>query len=507
MKPCLRSGIRAAIATVAVWSVAVVPLKAQPVSLCEDRLSQAIDAVRQRHSPRASWGILIEPLASNRQIYSENAQQYLLPASNAKLLTTAAALQRLGGDYRVRTSVYITETPPTGNRRKETQDLGQELHVIGRGDPSLTEDSLMQLARQVADAGVESVDRLVLHDSDFGGDAINPNWDWEDVRAGYGAPVNSAIVDRNEIPFILHPRGLGQPLRVEWERSRDRGIWTLDNRSRTVSPDTPEWLSVGRDFHSRTIHIEGQLIEGSPAETVSVAVVDPATVFLQQFRQALAANQIAVGESVVVEEPMRVRGREIAALRSPTVAELVDRVNGVSDNLYAEVLLRWLGTTAPNDGTSAARRGLQVVEDTLASLGVAPDSYVLNDGSGLSRLNWVSPEALVDTLQAMARSPYADLYRRSLPVAGESGTLRSRLLESPAVIYAKTGTLTGVSALSGYLDRPSYGTLVFSIIVNNSDETTARARSHIDEILLLLARSRPCLESNDKSAIEASIDP
>lgn len=492
--------IRYAIASLLTWSVAIIPLQAQQPPICEDRLPEAIATVRHRQTPRATWGILIEPLTPrNPPLYRHNPQQYLLPASNAKLLTTAAALQRLGPDYRVRTSVYLTDTTSDPPQTKDSSTAGRELHLVGRGDPSLTTDSLRELAQQVAQAGVTSVDRLILHDSVFGGDAINPNWDWEDVQAGYGAPVNSTILDRNEIPFILHPQQVGQPLRVEWERSIDRRRWRLENRSRTVPPDQPEWLSIGRDLTSPTIRIAGQLIEGSPAEPVSVAVVDPATAFLQQFRNVLTAEGIAVAESRVVETPMQIRGREIAAVDSPTVAELVDRVNGVSDNLYAEVLLRWLGTTLPDDGTSAAQRGIRVVEDSLISLGIDRHSFVLNDGSGLSRLNWVSPQALVQTLQAMARSPYAEIYRNSLPT--------SSLAENTAVISAKTGTLTGVSALSGYLNHSRYGTLVFSIIVNNADDTTAEQRSRINDILLLLTRLHPCAESHESSSIEPSIDP
>ncbi|MBP0004697.1 MAG: D-alanyl-D-alanine carboxypeptidase/D-alanyl-D-alanine-endopeptidase [Cyanobacteria bacterium SBC] len=463
----------AAIATLGIWKS---PAFAQIAPICEGQLAREIETIRHNHSERASWGIFIETL-SQQEIYRENARQYFIPASNAKLLTTAAALQRLGAEYRVRTSIYRTETG---------------LHVTGRGDPSLTGESLAQLVRLIAETGLQQVDRLVLDDSYFGGEAINPNWDWEDVQAGYGAPVNSAILDRNEIPFILHPQGLGQPLRVEWERSIDRGRWNVENRSVTVAENAPEWLSVGRDLHSSTVRVSGQLIEGSPPEPVSVAVVNPTEQFLQQLQQALTTEGISIGESIAVTESIPVKGAEIAVLLSPTVGELVDRTNRVSDNLYAEVLLRWLGTTRADDGTSAARRGVFVVEEALRELGVDPASFALNDGSGLSRLNWVSPESLVQTLQGMARSPHARLYRNSLPVASESGTLQSRLSGSPYRVQAKTGTLTGVSALSGYLEHPRYGTLVFSIIVNNSDRSTTEQRRSIDEIVLLLTRLQPC---------------
>ena len=138
--------------------------------------------------------------------------------------------------------------------------------------------------------------------------------------------------------------------------------------------------------------------------------------------------------------------------------------------------------------------GLNEVTEALTTLGVNPESYVLVDGSGLSRRNLVSPDAIVQTLKLMAQRPQASVYRESLPVAGESGTLRRRFLSTAAQgnVQAKTGTLTGVSALSGYIDVPGYQPLVFSIMVNQSDQSVASLREAIDEIVLLLTRLRSC---------------
>ena len=138
--------------------------------------------------------------------------------------------------------------------------------------------------------------------------------------------------------------------------------------------------------------------------------------------------------------------------------------------------------------------GLRAVKAILTELGVEPGSYVLGDGSGLSRHNLVSPEALAQTLRAMAQSPLASVYRSSLPVAGISGTLRNRFRDSSAkgIVSAKTGAMSGVVALSGYLDAPNYEPLVFSIIVNQSDQPAATLRQAIDEIVLLLTRLQRC---------------
>jgi D-alanyl-D-alanine carboxypeptidase/D-alanyl-D-alanine-endopeptidase (penicillin-binding protein 4) len=138
--------------------------------------------------------------------------------------------------------------------------------------------------------------------------------------------------------------------------------------------------------------------------------------------------------------------------------------------------------------------GLKELKTALTQLGVNPNSYILADGSGLSRHNLISPEALVQTLRFMANSPAASIYRQSLPIAGESGTLKNRLNSTPnrVILQAKTGTLSGVSALSGYIEVPDYEPLVFSIIVNQSGLSAASMRSATDEIVLLLNRLRRC---------------
>jgi D-alanyl-D-alanine carboxypeptidase/D-alanyl-D-alanine-endopeptidase (penicillin-binding protein 4) len=138
--------------------------------------------------------------------------------------------------------------------------------------------------------------------------------------------------------------------------------------------------------------------------------------------------------------------------------------------------------------------GLKELKTALTQLGVNPNSYILADGSGLSRHNLISPEALVQTLRFMANSPAASIYRQSLAIAGESGTLKNRLNSTPnrVILQAKTGTLSGVSALSGYIEVPDYEPLVFSIIVNQSDLSAASMRSATDEIVLLLNRLRRC---------------
>ena len=451
--------------------------------ICPGELGAQVDAIANRPEfSRSRWGILIQPLSSTATLYSRDAQKYFIPASNVKLLTTAAALQKLGADFRIKTSVYSGENG--------------SLYVAGRGDPSITEAQLQSLAQQLKRRGVDRVNELIGDDSYFQGSAVNPNWEWEDAQSGYGAPVNSLIFNQNAIELLLSPQELGQPLKVTFAEPKLANQWQIQNNSVTVGQNESEFIEVGREFDRPAIRVSGQLKVGAESESAYVAVVNPANNFLQHFQQVLAAEGIPVKQALVASVS-RNFNQELATVESPPLAQLVRETNRESNNLYAEVLLRLLGKVTdkkPQQQEDTDEIGLKELKTALTQLGVNPNSYILADGSGLSRHNLISPEALVQTLRFMANSPAASIYRQSLPIAGESGTLKNRLNSTPnrVILQAKTGTLSGVSALSGYIEVPDYEPLVFSIIVNQSDLSAASMRSATDEIVLLLNRLRRC---------------
>ncbi|WP_445243779.1 D-alanyl-D-alanine carboxypeptidase/D-alanyl-D-alanine endopeptidase [Microcoleus sp. MON1_C5] len=451
--------------------------------ICPGELGAQVDAIANRPEfSRSRWGILIQPLSSSTTLYSRDATKYFIPASNAKLLTTAAALQKLGADFRIKTSVYSGENG--------------SLYVAGRGDPSIAEAQLKSLAQQLKQRGISQVNELIGDDSYFQGSAVNPNWEWEDAQAGYGAPINSLIFNQNAIDLLLSPQALGQPLKVTFAEPKQANQWQLQNNSVTVAQNESEFIEVGREFDRPIIRVSGQLKVGGEPESAYVAVVNPANNFLQQFQQVLAAEGIPVKQALVASASRNLN-QELATVESPSLAELVRETNRESNNLYAEVILRLLGKVTdkmPLPPEDTGEMGLKELKTALTQLGVNPNSYILADGSGLSRHNLISPEALVQTLRLMANSPAASIYRQSLPIAGENGTLKNRFNNTPnrVIVQAKTGTLSGVSALSGYIEVPNYEPLVFSIIVNQSDLSAAKMRSATDEIVLLLNRLRRC---------------
>jgi D-alanyl-D-alanine carboxypeptidase/D-alanyl-D-alanine-endopeptidase (penicillin-binding protein 4) len=469
-------------------------------SLCPAQLSAAIEAVTNRPQfTRGRWGILIQTLSSSYTLYSRDSKKYFVPASNVKLLTTAAALHQLGSQFRIRTSIYGTDNG--------------FLRIVGRGDPSLSDIQLRQLAQQLSRRGIRQVRQLIAEENYFQGYTVNPSWEWEDVQADYGAPVNSLILNQNTVMLTLLPQQLSQRVRVVWADPTEATRWRLENESVTTKPSEQTFINVSRNLQGAVLKITGHMAVDSQPESVSLAVLDPVGHFLRYFHRALVAEGIKAtadtsaitGISDIIRYRLRLSvAPELAAVESPPLSQLLVETNQNSNNLYAEALLRTLAvvakrslnakSNAPEPTDSTAEIGLHVVKETLTQLGVDPAGYVLVDGSGLSRHNLVSPEAIAQTLRAMAKSQLAPIYRASLPVAGINGTLQNRFRETAAqgIMQGKTGTMSGIVALSGYLDAPDYQPLVFSIIVNQSDQPAATIRQAIDEIVLLLTRLHPC---------------
>ncbi|HEY9735394.1 MAG TPA: D-alanyl-D-alanine carboxypeptidase/D-alanyl-D-alanine-endopeptidase [Trichocoleus sp.] len=487
-------------------AIVAVLASAAEAAICAADVGPALDAIAAQPLLRtARVGVLVETQGATpveRQVvYQRDADRFFIPASNAKLLTTAAALDFLGPDYRIRTSVLAS----AAGGDSETASGLTSLRVVGRGDPSFSQQDLASLAQQITAAGVRQVSQLVADDSYFAGSAVNPNWEWEDVQAGYGAPVNSLILEGNALNLSLVPQAVGQPLRVIWEDGAPADSWQVINQSQTVAPGTPESVAVGRDLAQPVLYVQGQLVAGSDAEEVAIAIPTPAQNFVAQLQRALVARGVLVGRTAVVQDAAAggfADMTELAFHQSPPLSELLIPTNRNSNNLYAEALLKTVGvryfsqaTETPNEASqNATAAGVIAATAVLTRIGLAPSSFVLADGSGLSRHNLVTPSALVEVLQRMATHPRAAVYRSSLSVAGVSGTLRNRLRGTSLEgnFYGKSGAVSGNVSLSGYLNAPNYQPLVVSILINNSNQRAGQLRQVIDDMLLTLAQVEDC---------------
>lgn len=459
-------------------ALCTVLLPTTPASaLCRADLVQKIDAIAQAPSlKKARLGVLIET-QSGQVIYSRDADRYFVPASNVKLLTTAAALSSLGPNFTIRTSVH-------GQPQVDSLQV-DSLQVVGRGDPTFSDDQLNALASQLKTQGISHVSNLLGNNSYFSGPTVNPNWEWEDVQAGYGAPANSLIINANELGLTLYPQTVGQPLRVEWDDPSLSSQWQIENFSRSVAAGQPEYIDIGRDLSRPILQVYGQLIAGAAPDTASVAVPNPADYFISRFRQTLTRQGITVAQSGLTTAAAN--GSELAAVTSPPLAQWMVRTNRNSKNIYAEAMLKALGARTAEDATAD---GIEALETILQRLGVSPELYALVDGSGLSRHNLATPQAFVDTLQAMAQSPHGATYRNSLAVAGTNGTLRNRL--SGIRFVGKTGAVSHNASLSGYLVPPNHDPLVLSLLVNNLNQPGRSLRRILDDIVEVTAQLDDC---------------
>ncbi|MEM9541812.1 MAG: D-alanyl-D-alanine carboxypeptidase/D-alanyl-D-alanine-endopeptidase [Cyanobacteria bacterium P01_E01_bin.42] len=460
------------------WSNFTTAVKAEEV-ICPEALPTAIEQIiKSPEFERSRWGILVQPLNSDASLYALNSRSHFVPASNVKLLTTAGTLHQFGADYRILTPIYARGNAPALNR----------LHLVGKGDPSLTSQTLQEVARQLRDRGIESIDELIVEDVPFSSTIRNPTWEHSDLNFFYGPGVNRLILNENAFYLTLSPQQQGQSLRLEWEDAIAARQWQFNNQTRTGSKNGSYTLRINRKFGQPVLNVTGQLAVNANPPRWGMAILDPSRYFLDTFRELLEIESIAIAQTQISDRPQIQKAKQpILAIESPPLELLIRETNQSSNNLYAEALLQLLGEYSSSSP-------LEALEAALTALGVDSSGYRLADGSGLSRHNFLSPEAIVQTLQSMARSPQAEIYRESLPVAGVNGTLRNRFQNTAVreMMQAKTGTMTGVSALSGYLDVPEYQPLVFSIIINRSDRSVREQREAIDRIVLALRKLQFC---------------
>jgi D-alanyl-D-alanine carboxypeptidase/D-alanyl-D-alanine-endopeptidase (penicillin-binding protein 4) len=443
----------------------------------------------------ASFGVIVVSLERGDTLFSLNPDLPLAPASNLKLYSTAAALYYLGPRYRFSTLLLADGPIHDGV-------LHGDLVLYGTGDPTLSgrmlgsaEAPLMAMVDSLVALGVHEVSGDVVGDgSYFDSEWTGPGWAASDLEAWYGAPIGALDWAENLITLRIAPGEPGGPARIT-TRPETRGL-ALENRVTTVR-NSPTRVRITR-ARDRLV-VEGQVRRGRPA-TRTLPVVDPANYAAAGLRAVLEAKGVRVrGRVRSVGDPSRssfpipsgfraaTPPRIVAAHLSPALADIISVTNHVSHNLFADALLKAAGRTAVGEGSfpaggSAVRAliGLQSPADTFALHQV--------DGSGLSHLDRVTARATVGLLDFMRRSDVADAYAASLPEAGNPLGLH-RMYDTPAGgnLRAKTGTIHGVSSLSGYVTSADGERLAFSILANRVPSTPREKRSE-DAIGARLAR-------------------
>ncbi len=460
--------------------------------------------VAQPRFDAATWGVKVVSLDTGRTVFEHNSGKLLSPASNCKLFTMALALDRLGGNYRIRTSLYAKARP---NR---SGTLKGDLIVYGRGDPTINarlhgEDifaALEPLVAALTNAGVRRISGdLVGDDSFIQGPPYGSGWSWDDMEYYYGAEISALTVNDNTLELSIKP-GTKCDTPCQLALSPATSFLVLSNRTTTGTNGIRRKINLYRPIEQNVIYVTGQMPSDDKGYTETVTVHNPAGLFVALFKEALARHGIKVNGKVRTVGWLERQGQplnrsqlvELGAVESRPMRDIVREVLKPSQNLYTDLVLAHIGAldaAANSTRLTSEDAGILELEKFLDKTGVSRAEVQFEEGSGLSRNNLTTPEAIVKLLRFMSRHPEADSYTQGLPIAGVDGTLRNRMKNTPAAgnARAKTGTLRWANSLSGYVTTAAGEHLAFSIMLNRYAPPDAEhsARAEIDRIAVLLA--------------------
>ena len=426
-------------------------------------------------------GVKIVSLDDGKTLYEQNSNKLFHPASNMKLLTTATGLKELGGDFRFVTNLLA-------NARVRNGVLDGDLSVKASGDPLIRTEDLDSLAVAVSNSGITRITGDLIGDvSYFDSVAWGRGWMWDDEPDADEAFISPLTINDNALTILVQPgKAAGEPARVKlnpftkYLRVINSGITSGD----TMIPP----LSVTRHQGENTILVRGRIAPHASAQEFMLSVYQPAMYFLTLLKETLIEHGITVEGRTRLDSA---RGNSTIATLSHSLDSVVFRINKASDNIAAENLLK---TIAAEHGgiPGTTHNGLIIMKEYLASLGIDTTAMILEDGSGVSFYNLISPSAIVRLLQ----NQYADernygRFHESLPVAGVDGTLMNRMRGTRAEgnVHAKTGTLTGASGLSGYIRTLDGKRLAFSMLCNHFPSKVKALREAQDRVMEILANT------------------
>lgn len=432
--------------------------------------------------------VVVQAADTGELIYARNPDKLLLPASNMKILTLAAAADRLTWRFQYETKLVATGPIEDGTLRGD-------LVVIGSGDPTIGEmriattskGTLDTWADQLWNRGLRRIDGRIIGD----GRALRARpygagWAWDDLVYGFAAPVSALQYHDNLVLLAIRPgQANGIPAAMEITPA-ENGL-TIVNRIVTGAAGSPMGVTLEREPGDRLVTVTGSVPLGSPEIYRTVAVPDPPAFFARSLRAALVARGIRVGGAAIdmetaIPPPAEGAAQVLLTAQSPPLSDIAPILMKDSENLYAETLLRTLAVVAPPvDGSGAAG----AIRDVLVSRGLPPNGAIVADGSGLSRYDLVTARTLAGVLRAFQSDP---LFVDALAVGGTDGTLAHRFDGTSAAgrVRAKTGSMSHVCALSGYVTTDAGRPLVFSIIANNFDAPPSAITAAIDAAVVRL---------------------
>lgn len=461
-------------------------------------LATALDTILQDSVLNATTtGLKVVRISDGKVLFQQNSNKLFHPASNMKLFTAAAALLHLGPEYRFQTTVA------TDSATALSDTLFGNIYLIGTGDPSFETGDLAEMVEILRSKGIRYIaGNIVCDDSRIDDVRYGEGWMWDDQPSTNASPIGALTINGNNIEFFVQPGDSGTPARIRF-MPQTRYVQIVNE---SVSIDSVEYQTMLSDTmrvferfsvlrrwreHNNIFDVKGYIVNGAWERRISMNIVEPSLYFGTLFKEACERSGIKSGGRIVLDFAPE-NNTPLAIHESDPVTTLVANMNKPSDNLYAELLLKAVGAYVKGKpGTSD--KGKEVIQEMLSGFGIDMTKIRISDGSGVSRYGLLSPDVIVALLINMYNNfSVRNEFIASLPIAGVDGTLENRMqgMAAKRIVHAKTGSLGGVSTLSGYTTSQDGEVLAFSIMMSHFVGSARPFRDLQDRICDVLTRYR-----------------
>lgn len=464
-----------------------------------DKLQRELDyAFDDPAFAEAHWGVVVQSLKNGEYLYVKNPHKNFIPASNMKLFTTATALVKLGPEHRFKTQIYHT------GQIDEKGILHGDLIIAGKGDPTLAgryykgeiSKPLEFWADSLVARNIKMIDGNIIGDDNyFEEEILGEGWSWDYESDWYAAQISALSFNDNCMDIFI-ASGDSLNTLAKFQLMPETNYVQVKNKILTVRKGLEQEISFHRKPGTNQVELRGAIAFDSPPKRDRFSIENPTLFTATIFKQVVEKRGIVVSGQACDSDDIsdyiysQSPDKLLFEYCSAPLWEIVDTINKTSQNLYAEILLRSLG--AYFFGTGDAKHGIDVVKNFLKGIGIKTDQFLMYDGSGLSRLNMVTPTQIVMLLKYMKKHENGKYFYDSLPIAGVDGTIINRMQQTAAHgnVRAKTGYVGHVRALSGYLVTADSEELAFSLIANNYSAPTSMANLIQDLVCERLANFR-----------------
>jgi len=439
-----------------------------------------------------NWGVSIQSLVTGEYFFKKNENKLFMPASNQKLITSAAGLLLLGPMYRFKTEIYSAGVV-------DGSILNGNLIVKGFGDPTISgrfnNDDMTKIFRDWADSllalGIDEINGNILGDDNaFDEVRLGEGWAWDYESDWFAAPSGALAFNDNCVDVVIKPGKQGEKALLVI--SPEPKYTVILNNVLTVGRDSVTDVHVFRERGTNIISVQGSIRAGDDSLKVYATINNPTQYFVVTLKYILEQKGISVSGFAsdfddITDQPNYANAKLLFTHHSVFLKDIIKVLNKNSQNFYAEQLLKTIGFETKGFGSAA--RGISAIKLLLNGIGINTDNMDIVDGSGLSRLDLISPSQISVLLNYMYKSEVFTYYYNSLPIGGVDGTLANRMRKTRAQnnVRAKTGYITGVRSISGYIFTGDKEPVVFTILANNLTVPVVLADNLQDLVCIRLA--------------------